>query len=93
MLGVGQRAWRGIAADVVTVLLHVCAAEESLRSGQHSHLGRGDGQGWLSRETVEQTFQHISRYPTPDTLPDTAQFKALLLIVREWQHHMGFTQA
>ena len=52
-----------------------------------------DAQGLLSRETVEQTFQHISRYPTPDTLPDTAKFKALLLIVREWQHHMGFTQA
>ena len=32
-------------------------------------------------------------YVRKNTLPDTAEFKALLLIVREWQHHMGFTQA
>ncbi|UOO82453.1 hypothetical protein LVJ83_02970 [Uruburuella testudinis] len=52
-----------------------------------------DSAGVLHRETAEQIFQHISRYPTPEHLPDTAEFKALLLIVRECLHHFDFPRA
>jgi len=79
--------------DAISPLQTLINPQSTLYLAQPELAVLADAQGLLSRETVEQTFQHISRYPTPDTLPDTAQFKALLLIVREWQHHMGFTQA
>ena len=79
--------------DAISPLQTLINPQSTLYLAQPDLAVLADAQGLLSRETVEQTFQHISRYPTPDTLPDTAQFKALLLIVREWQHHMGFTQA
>ncbi len=49
-----------------------------------------DAKRMLHRDALEQTFQRISRYGSAPGLPDNNAFFALLLITREWLHHMDF---
>ena len=79
--------------DAISPLQTLINPQSTLYLAQPELAVLADAQGLLSRQTVDQSIQPTTTYPNPHTLPDTAKFKALLLIVREWQHHMGFTQA
>jgi hypothetical protein len=62
--------------DAISPLQTLINPQSTLYLAQPELAVLADAQGLLSRETVEQTFQHISRYPTPDTLPDTARIQS-----------------
>lgn len=57
----------------------------------------GEGELRLSRDAVEQMFHRLAatamgRPASADRLPPGAQFAATLLILREFMHHMDFSE-
>lgn len=55
--------------DAISPLQTLINPQSTLYLAQPDLCVLADAQGLLSRETVEQTFQHISRYPTPTPCP------------------------